>query len=340
MHIRLRVFLTSVLTLLVLPATAQSILEEALQHTTFGGYVISQVSATDDASADKQVDMSLRLVRLYVDSRLGDFAFKLQAQINGNTSSLASPRIVDAWVEWQRWKALRVKFGQMKRPFTFENPMHPWLIGKGNYAQLTLKMAGFSDRTGEHASNGRDFGLQLQGDLFPVGADGHRLLHYQFGVFNGQGINFADKDTRKDFIGGVTVAPVEPLKIGAFVWRGNYVATDGNSFDRRRLSFGLSYDGRWAARAEYAVDNACGKADAWYAIVGTPSWHRTRLFLHYDVYREAKTFDHARSLYGLSAQHTLHPNLMLQFNYDYAVAAAAAAKRRSNNFDLQLYWRF
>ena len=319
---------------------AQSILQDVQQNTSVGGYVISQVNATDQKDAEKKVDMGLRLVRLYVDSRLGDFAFKLQMQMSGNTSSLASPRIVDAWAEWQHWKELRVKFGQMKRPFTFENPMHPWVIGKGNYSQLAQKMAGFNDRTGEHASNGRDFGLQLQGDLFPVGPDRHRLVHYQAGVYNGQGINFKDKNTRKDIIGGLWVLPVKELQIGAFAWSGNYVNDAKQTIERRRVSFGVNYSGDWTARAEYGFDNANGKADAWYAVVGTPSWHRTKLFARYDVYREGKSFDASQTMYGLSAQHYLHPNLMLQFNYDYNIAQSVVGKQRYNTFDLELYWRF
>ena len=330
----------ALLTAQPLSAQGESALEQLKQNTSVGGYVISQINATDQKNADKKVDMGLRLVRLYVDSRIGDFAFKFQMQVNGNTSTLASPRIVVAWAEWQHWRELRVKFGQMKRPFTFENPMHPWLIGKGNYSQLALKMAGFNDRTGEHASNGRDFGLQLQGDLFAVGLDRHRLVHYQAGVFTGQGINFSDRNTRKDIIGGLWIAPVRQLQIGAFAWTGNYVNDAKQTIERRRFSLGANYSGNWTARAEFAVDNANGKADAWYAIVGTPSWKRTKLFARYDVYREGKSFDNSKSMYGASIQHHLYTNLMFQFNYDYNVVKNTAGKQHYNTFDLQAYWRF
>lgn len=335
-----RLLLIALMGLYCSTAVAQSILDDVKQNTSFGGYVIGQVSATTQEGASKKVDMNLRFARLYVDSRIGDFAFKLQMQVSGNTSSLSSPRIVDAWAEWQHWKELRIKFGQMKRPFTFENPMHPWLIGKGNYSQLALKMAGFNDRTGEHASNGRDFGLQLQGDLFAIGLDRHRLLHYQVGVFTGQGINFSDRNTRKDFIGGLWIAPIRELQIGAFGWTGNYVTDDKQTIERRRLSFGANYNGNWTARAEYAFDNANGKADAWYAVVGTPSWKRTKLFARYDVYREGKTFDNSKSMYGASIQHQLYMNLMFQFNYDYNVVKNMTGKQRYSTFDLQAYWRF
>jgi len=327
------------ITLATLPTGAQSLKDDLKQNTHLGGYVIAKGNATTRDDAEKKADMGLRLVRLYIDSRLGDFAMKLQMQVNGNTSSINGPRLVDAWVEWQHWTEMRVKVGQFKRPFTFENPMHPWLLGRGTYSQLADRLAGFSDRTGEHASNGRDFGLQLQGDLFKSSIDGHRWLHYQAGVFTGQGINVMDKNTRKDLIGGLWVAPVKELQVGIFGWTGNYVDNNKQTHERRRYAIGANYNDRWMARAEFAVDNADGKADAWYAIVGTPSWHRTRLFAHYDVYRDAKSWDNAKSFYGLSVQHTPHPNLMVQANWAFA-DDRTATDRHYHNVDVQCYWRF
>ena len=64
-------------------------------------------------------------------------------------------------------------------------------------------------------------GSMVQGDLLKA-ADGHHYLHYQVGVFNGQGTNMKDVDQRKDVIGGVWVAPVKGLRIGAFGWTGSY----------------------------------------------------------------------------------------------------------------------
>ena len=77
--------------------------------------------------------------------------------------------------------------------------MHPITQGFMSYSQPVSKLSGFSDRTGEHSCNGRDIGLQIQGDFLPNSA-GRNLLHYQVGVFNGEGINQKDKDNKKDII--------------------------------------------------------------------------------------------------------------------------------------------
>ena len=313
--------------------------EQLKQNTSFGGYVIAKVNGTTSDDAKAQADLGLRLVRLYVDTRLGDFAFKLQMQVNGNTSGVNGPRIVDAWAEWQHWKEFRVKFGQFKRCFTFENPMHPWLIGGGAYSQLADKMAGFNDLTGEHSSNGRDFGLQFQGDLLPGGTDGHRWIHYQAGIYTGQGINFSDKNSRKDLIGGLIISPLSELQIGVFGWTGNYVNADNETLERRRYSVGLNYNKDWNLRTEFAVDNAGAKADAWYVTLGSPSFYRTRIYAHYDVLRNRKSWDGAHSQYGLSVQHSLFTNLMFQANYAFHVNKNAA-DTRYHTADIQVYWRF
>lgn len=198
----------------------------------FSGYVMTQYTASGqkyDAKGLKDAknnSFNLRMVRMALDGKFfNEFYWKAQVQLNGNTSTLgSSPRLVDAFIEWQKCKAAYVKIGQFKRPFTFENPMHPIDQGFMSYAQNVTKLSGFSDRTGEHSSNGRDIGIQLQGDLFP-NANGRALLHYQVGVFNGQGINVKDVDQKKDYIGGLWVMPVKGMRIGAFGWTGSYART-------------------------------------------------------------------------------------------------------------------
>ena len=169
----------------------------------FSGYGIASYQATFQEGNNSNT-FNIRIVRASFEGRiLNELYYKVQGQINGNTSTLgSSPRLVDYFMEWQRFDFLKIKLGQFKRPFTFENPMHPLDQGFMSYSQPISKLSGFSDRTGEHASNGRDIGLQLQGD-FLKNSSGRYLLHYQVGVFNGQGINVTDVDKKKDIIGGV-----------------------------------------------------------------------------------------------------------------------------------------
>ena len=198
-----------------------------LSNVKLSGYGMIQYQYSGQKNAESN-SFNIRMGRIALEGRIADdFYWKTQIQFNGNTSNLgSSPRMVDLFAEWQKFEYFKVKIGQFKNPFTFENPMHPIDQGFMGYSQNVSKLAGFSDRAGEHASNGRDIGLQLQGD-FLKNANGRNLLHYQIGVFNGQGINTKDVDNQKNVIGGVWLMPVSGMRIGAFGWTGSY-ARKGN----------------------------------------------------------------------------------------------------------------
>ena len=104
----------------------------------------------------------------------------------------------------------------------------------------------------ENASNGgRDQGIQVQGDLFPV-KDGHRLMHYQVMVSNGQGINTGDANSQKDVSGTLQLQPVKGVMIGFFGWTGNFTA-NGVTVNRNRYEIVGKYERNdWSFRAEYA----------------------------------------------------------------------------------------
>ena len=207
---------------MAISAHAQVKLPTWLNNVKLSGYGMTQYKYSSQKDAESNT-FNIRMVRLSLDGRIAnDFYWKTQVQFNGNTTNLgSSPRIVDAFAEWHKTDYLRIKMGQFKRPFSFENPMHPMEQGFMSYAQTILKLTGFNDRAGGHASNGRDIGLQLQGD-FLNDSHGRKLLHYQVGVFNGQGINVKDVDQKKDIIGGLWVMPVKGMRIGAFGWTGTY----------------------------------------------------------------------------------------------------------------------
>ena len=212
-----------------------------LSNVKLSGYGMTQYQYSGQKNAESN-SFNIRMARISLEGRIaGDFYWKTQIQLNGNTSNLgSSPRMVDLFAEWQKYEYFKVKIGQFKNPFTFENPIHPIEQGFMGYSQNVSKLAGFSDRAGEHASNGRDIGLQLQGD-FLKNANGRNLLHYQIGVFNGQGINTKDVDNQKNVIGGVWLMPVSGMRIGAFGWTGSY-ARKGEWTEIVRVPFGTNFD--------------------------------------------------------------------------------------------------
>ena len=330
------------------------------------GYAILQYQYSAQHEAESN-SFNLRMVRLSLDGRiLGDFAYKLQGQINGNTSTLGdSPRLVDAYVEWQKLPFLKIKAGQFKRPFTFENPMNPIDQGFMGYGQNIMKLAGFNDRVGEHSSNGRDIGVQLQGDLLKTKA-GRPLLHYQIGVFNGQGINTKDVDNQKDVIGGLWVMPVEGLRIGAFGWTGSYArkGDDGvKSLAKRRYAISGEYVvDDWTFRSEYIhstglgfstvynqssdtkkddVNYAAGdKADGFYALAIAPVIKKKlHVKARYDTYRPRAEWGTSKTYYEVGVDYIFVKNLQINLEYAF-VNDRSLAHHNYSMIDTQVSFRF
>ena len=356
-------------------------LPQWISDVKLSGYGMLQYQATSQEGA-KANTFNLRMARIALDGRIvKDFYWKAQIQFNGNTATLgSSPRIVDLFVEWQKYPFAMIKVGQFKRAFTFENPMHPIDQGFMSYSQNISALAGFSDRAGGHASNGRDIGIQVQGDLLKNSA-GRNLLHYQIGVYNGQGINTADADQQKDIIGGIWVMPVQGLRIGAFGWAGSYarkgnweeVAADGvnivthnnevRRLQQRRYAFSAEYKANdWTFRSEYihatgkafktrnqksgdtsdcTINEAIGdKADGIYALAIAPVVKKK-------LYAKAR-YDMYRSTGDWNSAKTLYEvglnyviHKNIQINAEYAfVNDRSLEKHNYNMFDINLDFRF
>lgn len=349
-----------------------------IQDVKLSGYGMLQYQASGQKNA-KANTFQLRLARISLDGRIAnDFYWKAQIQFNGNTATLgSSPRVVDLFVEWQKLEFLKVKVGQFKRPFTFENPMHPIDQGFLGYSQNVNALAGFSDRAGTHASNGRDIGIQLQGDVVK-NSSGRPLLHYQVGVFNGQGINTSDVDQRKDLIGGLWFMPVKGMRIGAFGWTGSYARkgtwtevdefgveeqkTGTRSLSQRRYAFSAEYKvNDWTFRSEYIHStgyafktrhqksenaNDCtlsangDKADGVYALTIAPIIKK-KLYAkaRYDMYRSNGEWDSAKTLYEIGANYIISKNI--QINAEVVrVNDRNLAKHNYNMADIELDFRF
>ncbi len=151
----------------------------------FGGYVVSTYKYSSQEGKNGGDGFGLRYLRLYLDGTVfKDFKYRVQMNISGEPGTKSGARVIDAFVSWQKWHFLGIKLGEYKRCFTFENPMNPWDVLMGDYTQLTKHLAGMNGDLYQGGTNsgGRDLGIQVYGDAFPVSKTKHYLLHYQAGV--------------------------------------------------------------------------------------------------------------------------------------------------------------
>ena len=350
-----------VLALTVIAANAQEQPKKWYDNIKFSGYGMLQYQWQD--KEEKQTNtFNLRFLRMILDGKIGDFDWR--AQIQGtNAKGPAEPtvQLVDLYTEWVKHKEFRVKVGQFKRAFTFENPTHPITQGWYSYADVIMRLSGFGDRAGEKSSGGRDIGIQVQGDLFPV-ANGRRLFHYQVGVYNGEGINRTDKDNRKDIIGGLWVMPIEGLRFGAFGWTGSHGdmvdPIDGStkSVPLNRYCLSAEYDkDEVTVRAEFLhsqglaakaigsneIDYSKGdKADGWY-VFGIVPVVKSKLHAkaRYQCYRQSKDWDSAKTMYEVGMNYYFSKNL--EITAEYARVNDRTLNNHDYNFvDVELDFRF
>ena len=318
----------------------------------FGGYVIGKYSYSSKDNAGEN-GFEARLIRVYVSGTiLRDFKYRVQLE-------LKNPAMRDYTLEWVRFKEFQVKVGQFKRCFTYDNPLNPWDVGMGNYSQLGQYMTALimEDPSGEPGQNGRDLGLQLQGDLFPVGKDKHRLIRYQAAVYNGNGQNKKDNNKQKDWIGNIQVQPIKDLYIGLFGWTGTYTGSNGVSARRNRWALGTIYEHNdWSFRAEYAHHSgrnvqdfdtetqswspgSTSKADGWYLLAGVPVTRWLKVYGTYDAYRKDASFGSMKSIYGICPNFELHKNLKFQVQYNY-INDRTSADHNYHELWAQTYVRF
>lgn len=300
-------------------------LDDYVTIPKFGGYIVGSFKYN---SADDKNSFDLRMLRLYIDGTVfRDFNYRVQMEVSGNPGGNGmGARVVDAYIDWTHWKEFGVKLGEFKRCFTFENPMNPWDICGGDYSQLTKYMTCMgnshlyrnADGTYNHNNGGRDLGIQFHGDLFPAANDGHPQLKYQFGIYNGQGINVSDQDQEKDYIGTLQYQPIKGLLIGVFGWSGSYYdGKQSNYF--KRWATGISYEGLFSARAEYArnIFYQGGKSDGWNVILGYNVWRWLKPYVRYDAYRSDMTMNSLSSIYSVGLQARPHRNLQFQLQYNH-----------------------
>ena len=370
-----KVFTTLLLSAAALAATAQS--PKWINNVKLSGYGMAQYQYVGKEGA-KSNSFNLRLVRVSLDGRvLKDWYWKAQVQLNGNTSNLgSSPKIVDLFVEWQHFDWLRVKMGQFKNPFTYENPMNPIDQGFMSYSQAVTQFSNFNGRDGSHSSNGRDIGIQLQGD-FLKNANGRNLLHYQAGVFNGQGINVKDVDQQKNIIGGLWFMPVKGMRLGWFGWTGSYARKgdwtdpDGSkhygtrSLQQRRYAVSAEYLWNdWTFRSEYVHQTGYGfknryqdadeassnnadinykngdKAQGVYALVIAPIVkNKFHAKARYDMYQPSGDASMQKTNYEVGLDYMFTRNIVLSGEYCFT-HDRGSADRDYNTLDFEVSYRF
>ena len=194
--------------------------------------LVNRSNATGDSRPDLVTKFLVRRARLGVDAtffKYLDLKFEGEFSEVGSASNADSRfQLTDGYGELKYWPELRVRGGQFKVPFSFEE----------------LTSSRFIDFVERSVVNNlvpaRDVGAMLHGSLFGG------MLEYAAGIFNGTGQNNPELNDSKDYAGRLLVRPFRLMNIPALEKlhvAGHITYGDQNS--------GLSLRGRTDARFEF-----------------------------------------------------------------------------------------
>ena len=315
----------SIFTLLFLASmtlSAQAITwDDVKQHLSISGFL--QASYNLETSDAQTANSTFRIRRARV-SFAGSI-FELEkwgvADYRLQVDFASSPQIVDAWVRYRPLEQLGVQVGQFKVPLSIENseyaPLQLEFIDYSLVVQRLVRMSS-NDVTGI-SSAGRDCGAQLYGSF--IKREGFHILNYNVAVFNGNGINKADNNDSKDFVGRVMVNPLRGLTIAGYYQYGEGNIGADKHISYQRYGGGVAYEGSHAfARGEY-IGGVTGSlhSEGAYASVGwkfyTPKAGRGLVGVRFDYFDE-NTHTSAREFnYTIGVAYKPWKYLRLQLDY-------------------------
>jgi phosphate-selective porin len=269
----------------------------------------------------------LRRARLNLRGDISDkIAYRLQADF------VRSPVLLDAYVDVNHLSWARLRVGQFKVPFSYENLMssRELLTVERSLPVLTLVPGR------DTGNNGRDIGFRAEGSI--VRGDGKPLFDYTVGIFNGAGINRRDDNHRKDGAVRVVVHAAPGLQLAGSYYNGE---TGTAQVDRERAAAEFSFQrGNWTVRGEYLWSrDGSVHARGSYTMAAyrfRPQWEAVFRFEEIDPRRLVKHDDTRGYLIGLN----WYVNRYVKWQNNYVIFDETGKRRVNHTLLSQFQFEF
>jgi phosphate-selective porin OprO and OprP len=229
-----------------------------------------------------------------------------------------SPKLLDAYAECKLADFFNLTVGQFKVPFSLENLTSSNKLEMIDRSQIVEAMsARGTDVIGNQ--NGRDIGIMAGGSLLKL--DERFLVDYRLGVFNGSGINVADKNEAKDVAARIVVHPIKGLDLGGSYYNGwdNFGKTTAFNQVRSRWGADMSYEYElFALKSEYIKGkDGIVNREGWYVQPGIYILpQKLQLLLRYDTFNSDIAADDATlSNYSAVVNYNFTSTTRLQAGY-------------------------
>ncbi|MEX0646963.1 MAG: porin [Balneolaceae bacterium] len=222
-----------------------------------------------------------------------------------------TPRLVNAFIDFDIHPLLQVRTGQFLLPFGLEGPeviiFNP-AIERSTAIRRLNTFAMF-----------RDIGIQVSGR--------RSIFNYAVAVVNGRGANLAEQNDPKDVMGRIGLTPYENLEIGVSAHSGKYQSNPAfdNNESRFRLGADFSYTGDPVfVRGEYILrrdDQPSGdtrKLNGGYLLAGWQFLENSEAIARYEHYSpEGSLADNTFTAFTIGTNYYFVGNTRLSVNYEF-----------------------
>ncbi|MDO8927960.1 MAG: porin [Bacteroidota bacterium] len=312
----------------------------ASKKISLTGYSQIRYQALEQTGAIDGFD--IRRARVDLKGNISPYwGYRLQFDLAG------SPKLIDAYAELKVNDYLNITFGQAKIPFSLENLTSSPKLELIDRSQAVEALTARGKDVGGN-QNGRDIGILLGGTLLKL--KNRQVVDYRLGVYNGSGINTADKDEEKDYAARLIFYPVTGLAFsGAWydgsrfvpeVKTGTVITTPSKIVNRDRLGFDLSYDLKnFSLRSEYIYGKDDLTEREGYYVLGAYYFlqKKVQVVAKYDFYDADKAkVDDASTWVVLGVNYNFNANTKLQVNYSIKQEEGTNIDNNFANVQLQI----
>lgn len=300
------------------------------------GYVQTRYQINDEPGKVDGFDLR----RAYLDLK-GALSPKWGYRFQADFAS--SPKIIDIYADFKVNNYLNFTFGQFSIPFSRENLTSNTkneFIERSQVVEA-LVARGKDVISSQSNQNGRDIGIQAGGILFKTGE--RALIDYKIGLFNGSGINAADKNESKDVVTRILIHPIQGLDLGVSYYNGHgNWGTPAKNRKRNRLGFELGYEiNNFTLSGEFINgEDASVKKQGYYVQAGYYVLSKKLQFVgkidSYDPNTDRD--DNASTWYIAGLNFIINSNILIQANYSFK--EEQSNKITNNLAAIQLQARF
>ncbi|WP_018339696.1 porin [Butyricimonas synergistica] len=324
----------------------------------FSGYIQTGYN-WGDKNGDNRSSFQLKRMRLIIDKQVSKtFDFRAQLEcFSGSTDGTAYAKkvitVMDAYVNAHITSALHFRAGQYYLPLGFENyDISPATLETVDFSNICYRMVCRNAvSTPNLIDYGRDLGIMAYGDFLPSKDKKFNYLSYQLSLTNGYLPTLNDDNKSKDFVGRITVRPIEKLRIiGCYNW-GEYKQLNAGTVVGNYQAMNRVITGAWYydpngldIRAEYGhikSDDANVDEDGFYALAA----YRFGKFIpvvRYDMYRDKanKTSANNKDNYLIGCTYELIKDVKFQLNYIISDYTDKVDKGTGNSLQIMCLLKF